>query len=462
MAREATADVVIVGAGGGGYPAAFALDRAGRSVVLVDPIGNLGGNCLAEGCIPSKAVREASLIRARSTRAETFGLRGTALDVDWSGVLAHKDRVQRLRYEQHTDELRASTIRFMTATARIDDAERIAIEEADGSTTLVRFHDLVLATGSAPSRLAIAGADLAVTSHELFRLGADLPFPSRPVIIGGGYIGVETASMLANLGAAPTILEATGGLLPGYDAALATGLASLLGQRVQLHVDALVRSITRVGSDYEVSWQHGGDVHVTRGDLVIMATGRHVQLPEGIDALGLAPDRAPTVDAQLRTSHPRVWAPGDVNGRTPLFHAAVRQSLVVAHCIMAGGRSTDAMDFDAVPTTVFTEPEVASVGLTEVEARTRHGDVMVGHYDFAGDARAQILDEREGFLALIAEPHRGTLLGAQVLGVDAAQLIAPLALAIHAGLTVDQLATMAFPHPMASEGIDRAARSLRP
>ena len=451
-------DVVVVGAGGGGYPGAFVLDRAGRQVVLVDPIGNLGGDCLAEGCVPSKAVREASLVRARARRYATFGLDGPAPGISWPGVLAHKDRVQRTRYAQHTRELASSSIRFHTGTARLSSERVVDVVEPDGPTHHYRFNDLVLATGSAPSRLPIPGAELTLSSHDLFRLGADLAFPERPVIIGGGYIGVEVASMLDNLGAAPTVLEATGELLPGFDPELAAGLHTQLGRRVTIVTDAFVSAVERSAVGYTVRYRRAGAEVQVSGDVVVMATGRHVVLPEGLEHLGLPSGTPPAVDSLLRTANPHVYAPGDVNGRSMLFHSAVRQSRVAAHAILAGGQPVDAMNFEAVPMTVFTEPEAAHVGLTEAQAAKRFGDVDVTHYDYREDARAQILDETEGFVKLVFDGHSGRLAGAQVLGVDAAHLIAPLALAVHAGLGAAALAEVAFPHPMISEGINKAAR----
>jgi dihydrolipoamide dehydrogenase len=452
-------DVVVIGAGGGGYPGAFLLDRAGRRVVMVDPIGNLGGDCLAEGCVPSKAVREASLVRARARRYATFGLDGPVPRTSWESVLAHKDRVQRIRYSQHTGELGASTIRLHTGRAAVVAEDTVEVTEQDASTRRYRFGHLVVATGSAPSRLPIPGAELTLTSHDLFRLGANVAFPERPVIIGGGYIGVEVASMLQNLGAAPTVLEATGELLPGFDAELAAGLHAQLGRRVSIVTDAFVRAVERAGSGYAVRYDKAGTEAQVRGDAVVMATGRHVVLPEGVEHLGLVAGKAPAVDRLLRTQNPRVYAPGDVNGRSMLFHSAVRQSLVAAHAILAGGQPVDAMDFGAVPMTVFTEPEAAHVGLTEAQATERFGDVDVTRYDYAEDARAQILDETEGFVKLVFDGHSGRLVGAQVLGLDAAQLIAPLALAVHAGLGAAALAEVPFPHPMISEGINKAARA---
>ncbi|WP_218033394.1 dihydrolipoyl dehydrogenase [Mycobacterium botniense] len=463
-------DVAIIGAGGAGYPAAFRLAAAGREVLMADPIGNLGGDCLAEGCVPSKAVREAALSYQRARRGPLADISGPPgpdlLDATsrWHTILRRKDAVQQMRYDQHRNELKESAVHFVAGGARVVDENELEVETDAGEVRRVGFHSLVIATGSAPSRLPIPGAELAATSHELFRLGADLVFPHRPVIIGGGYIGVETATILEHLGAAPVILELTDQLLPGFDRDLADFLARSLRGRVRLELGAAVTGIERSGTDFVVRYRsaHDSTEDSVVGDLVVMATGRVPVLPDGIEHLTVKLDhhRAPLIDATIRTTNPSVWAPGDVNGKSMLFHSAVRQSIVVAHNILAGGASADRMDFTAVPFTVFTDPELASVGLTEAKAAEQHRDVVVGSYDYTVDARAQILGETIGYLKLLFDAHSARLLGAQIAGVDAAHLVAPLALALNEGLDARALAEVAFPHPMISEGINAAARQI--
>src|SRR5215467_7635618 len=235
--QEQQVDVVILGAGGGGYPAAFLLARAGLRVVMVDPIGNLGGNCLAEGCIPSKAVREASLVRARAEKYALFGLNGPVPDVNWKGILVHKDRVQNIRYRQHHETINTSSVFFHAGMGRILDEKRVQVETAH-ETLRYTFQHLIIATGSQPRPSSLPGAQHAITSSDLFRLGADLPFPQRLIILGGGYIGVEVASMLNNLGTQVTLLQRAQRLLPGVDPTLSQALYDGLSQRVLIELDA--------------------------------------------------------------------------------------------------------------------------------------------------------------------------------------------------------------------------------
>lgn len=353
----------------------------------------------------------------------------------------------------------------MAGRGEILDDGRARLTGTDGRTHEIRYGALVLATGAAPSRLPIPGAEHALTSHDLFRLGADLPRPDRLIIIGGGYIGAETASILSALGTTCTILEYAPQLLPGFDAELAHFLEEALAPRVRLELGAEVLAIEKGPGGLAVHYRQAGREDRIAGDAVLMATGRRPVLPEGVERLGLATAHgAVLVDETLRTSHPRVWAPGDVNGRSMLFHSAVRQSLVAAHTIVAGGQTVDRMRFDAVPMTVFTEPELAHVGLTEAEAAGRLGadGVRVGRYDYAEDSRAQIHGLTRGFIKLVFARRDDRLLGAQIAGMDAAQLVAPLALALECGLDAAALAATSFPHPMRSEGLAKAARTVHP
>ena len=458
-------DVVVLGAGGAGYPGALFLARAGKLVLMIDPVGNMGGNCLAEGCVPSKAVREAALLKRASERWSHFGLQGAGAEVDWSAVLAHKDRVQEIRYAQHRQEILSSGVLFVQGQGAISAPTRVRVTAADGSVREVGFRHLMLATGSQPVRLPIPGAELALTSRDLFRLGANMAQPEHLVVVGGGYIGVETASMLQAFGSNITILEFSRRVLVGFDEQLAGFLQQQLAQRVRIEVSAQVSRIERFGRSMKVYYRQQGKELEIEGDAVLMATGRAPVLPDGVERLGLTLERGyVSVDDTIRSSNPQVWAPGDVNGRSMLFHSAVRQSVVAAHNIVAGGLPVDRMNFAAVPMTVFTEPELAHIGLDVERAQAMYGaeNVTHTHYDYQEDSRAQIYGETHGFIKLVFHRHSTKLLGAQIAGMDAAHLIAPLAQALSQGLDAEAIAKTVFPHPMISEGIAKAARALWP
>ncbi|MHB8303960.1 MAG: dihydrolipoyl dehydrogenase [Acidobacteriaceae bacterium] len=455
-------DVAILGAGGAGYPGAFLLAKSGRSVMMVDPIGNLGGDCLAEGCVPSKAVRESGMARAAAAKHKFFGLSGATPDTNWPAVLAHKNLVQNTRYRQHGEEIRASAIIFHQGRGRILTDHSVEVQTISGETILYEYRNLIIGTGSRPHILPIPGAELALTSHHLFRLGADLPLPRRPIVIGGGYIGLETASMLQHLGAECMVLEATGQLVPGVDAGLAQFLHEALRQRMKIFLDSKVGSIQKNPSGLTVTYEQDGIERHVEGDAVLLATGREPALPEGLAALGLADHGSIAVGNDLRTELPHIYAPGDVNGRSMLFHSAVQQSRIAAHNILAGGQATQRMNFLSVPFTVFTEPEVAWVGLSEDAARKHFDQVGAARYDYRTDSRAQIFGETNGFIQLVFDTGTSRLLGAQVAGMDAAHLIAPLALAVQQGSTAKTLTSVPFPHPMIAEGINRAARDFCP
>jgi dihydrolipoamide dehydrogenase len=374
--------------------------------------------------------------------------------------MAHKDRVQNIRYRQHHETINTSSVFFHAGVGHILDERLVEVETTDETLRHI-FKHLILATGSRPRPSSLPGAQLAITSSDLFRLGADLPFPRRLVILGGGYIGVEVASMLNNLGAQITLLQRAERLLPGVDPTLSQALYSGLSQRVDIELGAAANSIEKISGGLQVRYSQDGQEHVVAGDTVLMAMGREPVLPQGMQALGLDQSQAPAVNDRLQTNTSHIYAAGDVNGRNMLYHSAVRQSLVAAHAILAGGMPVDRMDFESVPFTVFSEPEVAWVGLTEQQAQERYGCIEIARYDYVVEPRAQIFDEMEGFIRLIFACQTSRLVGAQIVGLDAAQLIAPLALVVSQGLGADALTEVVFPHPMIQEGINKAARQFR-
>lgn len=455
-------DTVTLGAGGGAYPAAFELARAGRSVVMVDDKGVLSGNCLAEGCVPSKAVREVAELVRRLAKGSALGL-GAPPSVDFSGVMAHKDRVQRTRYEQHAAELAAlgDRLELLRGTARLVGPHEVEVDEGT-SVTGIRAEHVIVATGAAPVVPPIPGAELCVTSHDLFAYQVDAkPLPRRLTVIGGGYIGLEVASMWHALGSEVTVIEAEDTLLVGMDPDFVSLLAGGLPSGIRVELGAAVKEVRRGEHGLEVRVEQEGSVVTVEADQVLLAVGRHPVVPDGALEIGLELDgRALAASPSMQTRLPHVYSVGDVNGQAMLFHAAVRESLVAAHNILAGDRPVDRMDLHTVPTTIFTAPEASYVGALRHELRAAGVGFVEGAYALAEDSRAQILDEPYGEIRLFFEERSLRLLGGWVVGIDAGQLVGEIGVAVASGTSAFELARFADQHPMAAEGISKAARAV--
>ena len=455
-------DLFTIGAGGAAYPAAFLLARAGLRVVMADTKGVMSGNCLAEGCVPSNSVREVAAHRARQRRFSPWGLPGE-LPVDYRKVVAHKDQVQKDRYDQHARELsEVPSLRLVAGRARFLDDHTIAVEGNRGEERY-RARHIIVASGSDIVRPSFPGADLFLDSRDFFALNPVLTErPSSLVIVGGGYIGLETATMFHALGTEVTLIEKGPRVLSGMDAAMVKELCGLLDPGIRILRGATVLKAEKTDSGVALHYRVGeGSPEVVHAEKGMVAVGRRPVVPEGFEGIGgeVGPHGI-VADLSCQTSIPHIYAAGDVNGISPLFHSAVRQSLVAAHNILAGGRAVDAFNPAAVPVTVFTLPEAAWVGLVPDEAHRRGIPFVTGRYDFAEDSRAQILGETGGGITLLFEPGSLRLLGGTIVGVDAASLVGEIGLAVAGRLTARDLAHFPDQHPMAAEGVGKAARTL--
>ena len=456
------ADLLTIGAGGGAYPAAFRLARAGRSVVMVDPKGVMSGNCLYEGCVPSKAVRETAEIYQSQRRFAERGLPGT-VTVDFAKIMANKDSIQERRYQQHAADLAATpNIQMIQGEARFISPHEVAVDTADGERRF-RCAQVIIASGSDVFIPPVPGSEFCLTSHDLYKPDAALKtLPERMIVIGGGYIGLETATFFAALGTSVTLLQKGGQLLNGMDPGMVALLTPLLDPSIRIltGVDVTAVAVTPEGGR-RVHYTHGEEDDTLDGDVVLMAVGRRPVIPAGAAEIGITVTRkGVAVGPDLQTVHPHIYACGDVNGRVPLFHAAVRQSLVAAHNILGGNISMDYADFRHIPTTIFTLPAAAYVGITPALAEAQGIPLQTGRYDFEEDSRAQILERMEGGIQLFFAADSLRLLGGWVVGIDAGYLIGQIGTAAAHGLTAYDLARFADQHPMSAEGIGKAARSL--
>lgn len=447
-------DVLIAGAGGAGYPAAFRLSKAGFSVIMADPKGELGGNCLYQGCVPSKTVRELTQMIKRAK------LLNTNIDVNFQLIQNHKDKVQETRFKQHKSELSETHVEFIKGEVEIVDNHN-AIIKGDKDLN-VRTKYIILATGSEPFRPKFPGENLCITSDDLYKYKSLIrELPKEMVIIGGGYIAFEAATMFNILGTKVHVLVRSDKILRGIDSKLSSTLLSLMDKNIDIRFNSPVLEVKKNSKSLDVIFSHNGNKELLTADQVLLATGRSPVYPKGIEKTEVKTDRKGiVVDNSIITSVNNIFAPGDINGISMFFHSAVRQSLVAAHNIMAGGTPIDYMDFNSVPKTIFTFPPIAYIGITPDVAKKNGIEIVEASYPFAKDSRAQMYEETEGEIRLFFEKTSLRLIGGWIIGIDAPSLINEIGIAMANGLTARQIADYADQHPMTNEGVSYAARSI--
>ena len=451
------ADVVVLGAGGGGYPGAYRLARSGYTVVMADPKGELGGNCLYSGCVPSKTVRELAQTYWRAKKL--LNLEGK---VDFSLLQDHKDRVQEIRFRQHREELKEfPSLNFVKGVGEIMDRETIIIH-SDEEDLEVKYRHLIIATGSEPVKPNVPGAEYGITSDELFGYRTNLrKLPGRIAIVGGGYIAVETASVLSALGYEVTILVRGERALRNVSQELANTLLSVLNLNISYNSPVLeVRKVKE--DEYKVVYSKAGTQKELDVGLVLFATGRKPVLPKGVERLGVRVDSKGyiEVDEAMRTSVKGVYATGDVNGKAPYFHGAVRMSLAAAYNIMANGEPVDYVDYKAIPVTIYSIPSASAVGYTREELERMGVEFVEATYDMRKDVMAQIYDEMEGVMKLYFQKGSLRFLGGWIVGVHSGYVINELGQAFARGLTARDLANYADQHPATNELVAYTARKV--
>jgi dihydrolipoamide dehydrogenase len=449
-------DLVTIGAGGGAYPAAFQLARAGRSALMVDQKGVMSGNCLAEGCVPSKAIREAADIERSALAMPYFE---QSVHANYRAVVAWKDSVQLLRYRQHDEELAAldDRLKLVSGVATLIDEHTVAFE-TEYQTQTVTTENILIASGSDISIPPIKGVEHAITSRDLFAVDPTIQdLPSDLIVIGGGYIGLEVASMMTILGSRVTVLEADSQLLPGMDPDFVQLVVENLDPRIRIELGA---QVVEIDQQHRVTYTQAHQQRHVDGEQVLLATGRHPVVPTGASELGLLDDVEHLwVGPGGTTKIDSIWAAGDATGSQMLFHAATRESLAVAHNILAH-KIVDRVNPNAVPSTIFTFPEAAFVGTTRADLRAAGVESFEVFAPFSHEARGQLLNDAVGEVRLFGDGHTNRLLGAWVVGREAGQLIGELATAILLGATLADLASVADQHPLAHEAISRAARTV--
>jgi dihydrolipoamide dehydrogenase len=423
-------DVAIIGAGWAGFNAALQARRAGMSVCIVER-SEIGGTCLNRGCIPTKALIRSAKNLSLCQKARRFGIDVASCAADMHSMQAYKQNlVSGLRVG-----MRASLkgVEWIPGEARFISAEALSVGNEE-----IRANDIVICTGSYPADLPCARFDKqkVFSSDDILTLEQ---IPQSLLIIGAGAIGCEFASLFGALGSSVTLVEKEPQLLPGLDPAAARKLETVFRKR----------GITvRTGSDTS-------QFPLRDFSLVLVAVGRKPQLDGlDLDKAGIRIDKnAIVVDEYCRTTQPRVWAAGDCRGGLMLAHFAAHQGrIAVRNTRGANLKLSDA----AVPSCVFTNPEIAVAGIHEQQAAERGIKARVHIFDFLGSGMARIMDETDGFLKIVSEEATGVVIGSTIVGPSATELIAVLTCAISNHLTTSQLKETIYAHPTIAESINDA------
>ena len=450
--------LVIVGAGPGGYVAAIKAAQLGLEVTVVER-AEAGGVCLNRGCIPTKTILHSAMLFAELRDAEGIGVRVEGACVDYGALRTRVGEVSGQLRAGVEALLSANGVELVRGTARIEAGGRVVVTGADGGEDVYEGDDVIVATGSVPAMPPIEGIGLpgVLDSDALL---AGVPELSRLAIIGGGVIGVEFACAYAALGTQVTVYEMAPRLLPTMDREFGTGLAAAFKRRgVTVRAGASVERIEEAPGGLSVRASAKGKDVSTEADAVLVATGRRTDT-ESLFADGCAPavERGRiVVDEVGRTNVARLWAIGDVAGDAPqLAHAASAQG-VVAVCAIAGAPC--AVNAEVVPSCVYTSPEIASVGLTEDEAKAAGIAVRTGKFLMGGNGKTLISEHDRGFVKVVADEN-GRVVGAHLMCGHATDIVGELSVAVANGLSVEQLAAAVRPHPTFEEGVGEAVEAL--
>lgn len=448
-------DVAVVGGGPGGYSAAFRCAELGLETLVVDAGHRLGGACLWEGCIPSKALLHVAAVLGEAERAREIGL-------DFGEPRISLDPLRKWKNERVVGRLarglasvaKAKGVEVVGGRAVFEGSRELRVEGDEPQK--IRFRHAIVATGSSPAPLP--GLELESDRVMDSTAALDVPdVPERLLVVGGGYIGLELGQVYAALGSKVSLVEMTDGLLPGVDRDLVQPLARRCEQRfVNVHLGTRLASLRQAPSGVEAGY---GDVTATF-DRILVAIGRRAQTAGlGLETTRAQPDERGVlaIDERCRTADPHLYAVGDVTGEPMLAHRAMRQGKVAAEAI--AGRPA-AFDNVAVPAVVFTDPEVAWCGLDEAAARRDGRAVRTAKIAWAASGRAVTLGRTEGLTKLVADAASGRVLGAGIVGPGAGELIAEAALAIEAALTAEDLALTIHAHPTLAETFMEAAEAL--
>lgn len=446
-------EVVVIGAGPGGYVAALRAADLGKEVMLVEERDRPGGVCLLEGCIPSKTLIHAVELAESARHADQFGLTFTGLKVDPSVLRGWTQKVVDQLTGGVESLLKRRGIEVVKGHARFTSNRSLALEGGDVSG--IDFKHCIIATGSRINQLPSAYEKPIWSSAEALQLPK---IPGSLLVVGGGYIGLEMGLVYAGLGSKVSMVEFFPRLLMGADVDLVEIMVAAVTKRFeQVLVESKVVGVEKTSEGFAVEIEHSGEIRKEEYEQVLVAIGRRPNTDDiGLEHTNITPNEHGVipVNEEMRTAENHIFAIGDVAPGPMLAHKASREAKVAAEVI---AQHKSAFDNRAIPAVVFTHPEIAWVGLTEREAEQKSIPYKTGKFPLRALGRARTIGETEGLTKIISDPDSGLVLGVGMVGPQASELIAEATLAIEMGATIEDLMVTIHPHPTISEAIMEAA-----
>jgi len=451
-------DVVIIGGGPGGYVAAIKAAHLGLKAVLIEK-DKLGGVCLNRGCIPTKALVSTAELLNHLQRAGEFGIQVKDYSIDFPAIMKRKDLITRRLSSGVEQLMKANQVRVVKGEGQIIEPGKVEITDTTGQKEVIKTKNIIIATGSKVMKLPIPGIDSGgvITSDEALSLSE---LPSKMIIIGGGVVGIEFAGIFKALGVEVTVVEMLPRILLPIDEEIASRLImSLKRKGIEILTDCKVKGIKKNHQNLEVLVSTSEGEKKLETEKVLLAAGRVPELGNiNVQRLGIELEKgAIKVDGKMKTNISGIYAVGDVVGKIMLAHVASREGIVAIENI--SGKEV-LMDYKAVPNCVFSMPEVASVGLTEEEARKENNNIRVSKFPFMANGKALGMGETEGMVKIIADTDTFELLGLHILGVHASDLIAEGTLALSMEATAFEIVNTIHAHPTLAEAIAEAAEGI--
>ncbi len=431
------ADIIVIGAGPAGMEVAARALKENRSVVVIER-DCAGGTCLNRGCIPTKALCKTAEVAADIFGAGEFGLSAETPTIDIATIISRKNKI--------VEDLRNNVESMLSAATYVKGDAKLVKGGVKVGDELYTAPTIVIATGSEPATLPVAGSEYTIDSTAILDMQS---LPARLVIVGGGVIGMEFASILSTFGVNVTVIEYAPEILPAFDRETAKRLRSLLSRKgIKIITGA---AVTAIDANHIVTYESKGKIQSVDADAVLMAVGRRPVIPDGAVEIGIEVGRRGIVtDNNFMTNIPGVYAIGDVNGRMMLAHVAEAQARTLFG---------DKVNLDVVPADVFTSPECAMVGLTEETCKNTEGlNFKAIKSMYRANGKAMAMSAPDGFVKLIVNTDTRKILGCHIIGAHASDIIQEVATVMAAEMTVDTIASTIHAHPTLTEVVATAAR----